>query len=1146
LGKSRRESKHLLIIYKLQIDTGKEGLPPDLSVGFQDAVYHLSTAPLEDFHDCLDGNSFSDISQENMILKGGELSLAGNVKIKIVSTNIIRHILLNEIELLGCRVSMFAIIDEVEKIIFEGMLISEYSQTDEVSFEMTLEDSTFANVGQLNLKVPQGFGGGAQLETSYGSECLLKLYKQDKQEMEDKTISQGIKRSDGFGLGYGVLLQSGESPTPELEQGKQSVNQEGILTDYPLVTSDEKPSFAKNFVVYETRYLGAGRPAEILVQSRNFNGSWIFGSIEYFAYDLRRIPEIPSRLKGKYIEICSGRGKGNLYKITEVKTVTETMGIYAESYTVIVLDRSVKIGDILGKTDVKYQNLKRLPIAENNYKHLLGGTANANLSEPAITQNFKKNSTDENEIEDISVFRFAESSDRYAVPKMKNVSLSYIRDFFTRGNAKVINDDGSLSDASIEANIVEENNDYSILEFPSGSSGKTVISETGKHQPCWVVGDMGVSLWSNQAENGQLNMFVTNGREVAEDSKNRENYQTVIECPFVRNRKQGLQATLYWRIDDLPFNGKYKIKPRFSFWVKKYEYYFSARSLLIDDAGNAIDVKNYNIDGNEDRIKYSFDAKISLTRERVDPNIDKNNIGVDYERLIGKEREDAENLLANLQNLLVFESETKAKYIYLQLFFNFDQTISSGVQLAFSALPVVCEREVDIDKMFIKGSDSRDHSVEREVLGSGTRVIWYDERYDNIAKRTKCLCQDYGINIDSQSFTEAGEEINEIFGKTEYEFPFIPLKHGDNFQDKLEEICRAVNFSMFSDGSKLYAKYFHATDSDPWIVYPSNVIKGSLEVRSVNSVATEWNFSANTWDGQKTLSMNVDPSASFPDSEWTSVGTSFDATMIYREYMQGGILGFGARVECTLSNTYADNVIATNNFGKFNVGDMYLIKSKEPGFEAGTLCKLVSLRITATGEDALFVVPHETLQLSTLFPDSSNELEITPLSQERNWRTIVCGNLDIGIDSAKRLWETSQIAFAKIKKKAKLDERYSKHQVAAFADDSSWVKNFLKTAKHNSFAKTIISFKIPINHLPEGSLPSLLLKRTRLAFGRFRHNNLDGWVSGYSLVPAEDAVRIEFINSEPAKDILWLDENKLKDQLIVDEREPAQKFYSEE
>jgi hypothetical protein len=290
----------MLIVYKLLIDIKKDGedeefeLPSDdISKGFQDGVYHLSTAPLTGFYDCLDGSSFSDISQENMIVKGGELSLAEDVKITIVSGNIIKHFLKNDIRLLGCRASMLAVIGDVEKSVFENMLVASCIQIDEASFEIVLADSAFANAASVNLKIPQGFGSGKQLETSYGEECLLKLYRQDKPN--ESMISQGgiDAESDNFAI------------SPELEQTPPT----GGYYLKPLITFDGRPTFIKNFTVDSVTNLNTGQPAKIIIPNDK--------------------ALISTALEGEYIEICSGKGKGNSYRIVKVEPSKYRQAFYA-------------------------------------------------------------------------------------------------------------------------------------------------------------------------------------------------------------------------------------------------------------------------------------------------------------------------------------------------------------------------------------------------------------------------------------------------------------------------------------------------------------------------------------------------------------------------------------------------------------------------------------------------------------------------------------------------------------------------------------------------------------------------------------------------------------------------------------------------
>jgi len=536
-----------------------------------------------------------------------------------------------------------------------------------------------------------------------------------------------------------------------------------------------------------------------------------------------------------------------------------------------------------------------------------------------------------------------------------------------------------------------------------------------------------------------------------------------------------LYTSFYWRIDDLPFDGKCKVKPRLSFYAHT-GISFSLDVVAVDESGRAIVGK-------------------SCSGSRTSDVLNDFAIDLDFE----------------------------AKYLSMTIKFRFDAADGSqdmAGMLHLSALPVEYERDLDPESLLIKGCDKRE----------------FDPPNHDIARLTRQLCLDCDVNVDEQSFEEVGDKLpkdaNLDSERRESAISFIPFKHEDKFADKIAEICRAANFSVFSNGSKLHAGYFLSGESE-WHVTPSDVTKGSLEIRGIDwsSIASEWNFSANVRGEQKTLSF------AYPRSEIPSIpppSNTFTAQLIYAGYMKeetsSEISGFGARV------------FFPADARELRVGGKY--KVNVSGGQLIADCELVSLRVSGYGADALFAyTPPPVLRLQSEFTNGL-ELEITPLT-EPIWREAVSGTLGTGIESVQKLWDISQAAFAKTKRRNKLDERYTKHQIAAFGSDELWLQSFINTARHNSYAKTIISFKVPLGRLPSGSLSSLLLRRATLAFGRFRNNHLNGWIVGYSLAPAEDAVLIEFVNSAPLKDILWLDENLLDGQKTIDEREPVEEFYSE-
>ncbi|MCL2207361.1 MAG: hypothetical protein FWB90_04605 [Fibromonadales bacterium] len=1165
------------IIYKLLIDTERKDLPSNPSVGFQNGVYHFSTAPSNDFYDCLEGNSFSNISQQNLIAKGGEFSQMEDVSVKIVSNNIMTHISQNEIELLGRKASMLAEINGLEKSIFEKMLITSYPQIDSISFEINLSDSTLANAGQVNLKVPQGFGGNSQLETSYGRRCLLKAYKQDSLP---KSASQGIKSN---------LASYHKIPTPELEQYAQDPQKDELL-----ITRNGQPAFAKNFTVYQVLNAGTGELAKMLVSD---------------AID-RRSPEI-SNLEGGSIEICAGKSKGNSFRVTKVDDIANTSQIFTvpvdvifslnslrfsipsglagresissgtlyqtvasstterqmqigdnkitatleywpapaegtikielrdrfgeilfsaeatirrayatskitvsvqfhssrelgtNTYRIITLDKPVDAGEILTESEVNFNYLREMPGVIGKYSLAYpGGVAKA--VERAITHSLKVDSQNANIPDDISVFRCVDKSIKYAVPHLPNIEIS---PDYGKPNAKIINDDGSLSDVRLVFNTIESNANRTIIEFPISHDGKTTVTESAQHSPRWRTINSQTALWSKRTPPETVTLFPNEGDIVTEDYEQRERFEHSIRVEMKSGDPgiMALQTTIYWRIDDLDSRGGYKIKPRFSFWMD-IRCSISARAILVDDAGNAIATKNYL----DDRTGYGPNIKISLTRGKYSSE------GPDA---------DAQRLMEELRNIFAFDYDSSAKYIYLQLLFEFPLGgLSQRGILCLSALPVLCEREIDIDKILIIGN----------------HVYTGDASEYGPIKETERLCEDYGINVDESSFDNANENIqNEIglsSGSRDEQSSFILLKHGDKFANKLAEICRATNVSMYTDGSKLYARHFQSAQME-WTIKPKDVIKSSFRIRptDADSIATEWSFEAYTWDGLRTFAMST--VTEDLSQEWPPAGESFNAALYLPEYMSIG--GFGASNFSEIDIT------------KLRIGYAYRANISEGWCEV--YCVLVDLRTSKSGTSTS---PYRHVSAQALFtiteyitrPNgsrTSSALEITPLKQNSYWSEMIGGSMNVGFSSASTLSRISKEAFTKTRRKATLDERYSKHKIAAFGADRFWLQSFLLTASHNAFIKNVMSFSVPINLLQEGCLASLLLKRIKLGFGKFTNRPIEAWITSYVFAPAEDVVQIECINSEPRQENLWFNENLLENQLTINEGESTQDYYQE-
>ena len=159
-------------IYSLDIDTGRQDLHSDPAANFFGGVYYLSTI----IPGWLDSSSLGSISQENMILFGGEFSLINNVNIEILSPEIINHSSSNGINLIDAKCSLKATTKNVEIEVFKNMRVISYSQESFASFKLTLADAAFADAFVIAATIPMKYGGG-DLPLIVGGNQFLKVKK---------------------------------------------------------------------------------------------------------------------------------------------------------------------------------------------------------------------------------------------------------------------------------------------------------------------------------------------------------------------------------------------------------------------------------------------------------------------------------------------------------------------------------------------------------------------------------------------------------------------------------------------------------------------------------------------------------------------------------------------------------------------------------------------------------------------------------------------------------------------------------------------------------------------------------------------------------------------------------------------------------
>jgi hypothetical protein len=1052
----------MLVVYKLLIDAGRAdiseplgGFPRD---AFQSGIYHLATAPSDGFYDCLDGNCFSDISQENAILKGGELSLAEDVKVKIVSEDILLHMLTRGIELLGSKASMSAeiinedrespMIDTID--IFREMIVSDCTQIDEATLEINLKDAAFANSKNVNLKAPPGFGD-FPLEVPYGKHCWHKIYRQAKL---DNAPSQGF-------------------PTVEFEGS--------------LGTNDGTPKFVETFM------------AEKIDLST--------GVIQVSSQSILSQAHEDFELEGDSVEVVAGRGKGNCYNVVSREALSFVIDpLPGEEELLSVCEANVKNWQYNYPQDLhQFGPLPEEPIKEMD--------------------------------EEVSLFRFVNRHPKYLMLRAtKNTK------FYRSENGRVdtsrlreVSENGTFVLSSIvnKEKTCEEGDCYRVVKFPLGDKVKVAVE--GKHLPRWRRSSTGAWLGEISRVSGfitdpdnyytpirkeaektstpsisNVDIYPQEGELVAGKAPEYDSnwrlddfneLPDVMKCSVAKKEKVegdfyfdsfddsndsrdypvfasiryclGMYATLYWRVDDLKLTEDWSLSAmiRTYFGGASESYHTTQRTMAIDENGRVVE--------REDRCQLRSRYSSGTT---------------DFS--------------------FILHPKNSAKYIYCQLgfFATFGSLEGKEAALKLAATPATAVRYVEAAKLLIESYDYR--AFKSDIIST-------------IAQ----LCLDYAVSIDNPSFAEASDAIQTLVADSSDASSQILLKQGDSIIDKVAEACRAANFSVFSDGSTLHSRYLFAGDL-AWEVGPKEIIKSSFEVRFAagDSVATEWDFEANVLDGQKKFYFAPPEVPDFlAHADWPASGKEFNATLDCLENLPNGMAG----LRVIITSPPEENLHIGGKY-RLNIANGYIVAN----------CELTSITVNNKGVVVLFASSSSVpAPLASSVENAS--LTIAPLSPDFNWSKAITGNMDVKYETASELWRISQAAYDRTRRRTKLDERYTKHKIAAFGTDKLWVKNFIKTAEHNSYAKHIISFKVPISHLPTGRLYDLLLMRAGLKFAQFKRNPVYGWIVGYSLIVAEDSVRITFINSEPIKDILWLDENLLEDQLMADERELADKLYLE-
>jgi hypothetical protein len=1041
----------MLVNYLLQInlrDAAREA-PEDRSIGFHSRRYHFSTAAREGYFQCLDGGSFSAVAQQNAIARGGELSTMRSVEISIASRAVSRHIEDGGLNLLGARCSMAYVLGAggAERAVFRQMLVGEFSRKSDVLFILRLEDSAFADAAPAMLARPGRGGESGDLSTRIGEEAWLPVSK----------LAEGMN-----------LYNQGMAETPLFIPELEGVGMAGGLP-----SRNGKPCFPSSFnASYIAREGNDGEPSILWCADSDIPVPALLG------------------LEGLIVEVYSGKGAGNKYKILRTARKADA--------TLLYLDRPLE-GEILPNHPSSGAGAKARLRA-------LPSIANYFFTHPKVQA--------QSEDSDISFFRVAYANPRYYVGLWEGMDLG------KSVSARIAMPDGSMLENACQLDILEEDGNYRIIACASAAADKIKLKSSLRQNARFCRKELAMDGSLQKYSTDVFSAIATDNRIPDLDYSTRvsdgeqapssggmlaifediratppENIldEFLLNNPFPDNFHHWAKAqiSMYWRLDELNSLELDSISPGFSITCKTRgsdgapsagAFRLSAKALLLDDNLVALEAKDFR--ANTYSKPTPFDESLL----------------------------DGESVMPELKSTLTFSGGLLkfAKYLYLQI----------GVDLRLA--------EDDIGNIYISRA-ILDYEYSVSLDKAEVKARRKDREIRSPAQLAQAICLDNGIAIDEASFGEAHAELaRDILGDAT-DFPSMEISNGDAWDGKLSELCRAANFSLHSDGGQLCARYFPADrGKEPaWVIREKDIIANSYDISAPESgyISTDYEFSMPSEAGAKTLNVSAGEDE-FPGidaweyaDDWTLEGDSVAAFPSSPAFKGAMML----RAGLPTAGKYAGK-----QFVGLMPGCLYEIKyaGKNP-----SIMRLLDMRRLETQIDCIFEgVTHSWNYFSGM------PATIRPVKSQEQWKIMTGGGYPIDYASAAWLYGRAKAALDAAKKRIKMDERYTKHSAMAYASPDLQLKSILNTVAHNTYAKTLVKFSVPLSSLPAADLPSLMLARLRLEFGWFKKSPIDGWLIGYSLNPSSDAAEMTFLSSEAfAPERKIYDENETADQIILDE-----------
>jgi len=584
----------------------------------------------------------------------------------------------------------------------------------------------------------------------------------------------------------------------------------------------------------------------------------------------------------------------------------------------------------------------------------------------------------------------------------------------------------------------------------------------------------------------------------------------------------GMQICVQWDLGR-ELSCEYLI-PAFGLRVETTGFRIAARALLLNDNGRALASRDFFAAEPPGRsfvysdISASAYARISMTGD---------NAG-DGDRGIRRE-----NIAKQLKSALKFDSiPIGARSIYLQIaVMPMDSYYEENYTIYFR------------DEGIIVGeSESETEHRDLSVGSLGANPI----------DATLQLCSFCKINHNSNSFVTASREMSLKTGVSQQNNrSYYELSKNDSLAEKLAEACRAANFSLISDGSRLEAKFFDS-ESETLLTFTNHdVIKGSFEIEYAYqaSCITDWDFEIYIDEIRKFLYINpqneIFPEASIWERSSTALRLSCRLTPITyyprEEYNFKGGMEVRIEIPSTADDSarYALRSVSQElTYVLVYHTYTYICRAHSLFKESETVILAVLEQIIAENSVNLWDISQKELEQGDL-----GQLYLA--AHDYAWKNTVINNMDTSWSMARALWRSARNALESSGRNCAPDERQQKMKFAASDSKSNWLQFMLWKVKHCEYQKVLINFSIPLEAVKLGSLWQMLLHKTELKFGVFQNNPLKGWIAGVELSTMDDAVRIKFISSEPLKDKKYYNENEPLAEKKISETNTVQNAIKE-